>query len=461
MPGPRGSRLFGTGVLFRRDLLGTLLGGMRDYGDTVRYEVLPLVRPLRETLVVAHHPDDVRQVLARTERSLTKRTIGFEVLAEMVGLGLLTTEGEVWRRQRRTLQPLFTPRRVTRYAALMAEEADRLELPPEGGVVDLNLAMRRYTLRVVGKALFSEDIDDTVPALHRLVPRLSDLTVRRTFQLARIPLRFPTPRNLAVRRIKAQEYAIVDRILARVSDADSDDLLTRLRAARDPETGEGLSEQEIRDQVLVFLLAGHETTSGALTFALHLLGRHPEEQEAVAAEVASVSGGTPGPDDVPRLVRTRAALLEAMRLYPPAYLTERRTVEETIIGGHAVPGGVMVLVAPWSTHRHPEFWPDPERFDPGRFVGEHERPHYAYFPFGGGPRACVGEHFALLEATILLAGLLSRYRVAALEPELAVEPLITLRPRGSVWARLAPRRGHSQTAGGVGFDVPGNPSKYR
>ena len=439
MPGPRGNRVIGTGLMFQQDLLGTLLSGLREHGDVVRYEVFPGVRPLHHTLVVAHHPDDVRRVLTQTERAFSKRTIGFQVLAEMLGLGLLTTEGDVWRRQRRTVQPLFTPRTISRYAALMSEEATRLELAP--GAVDLNLAMRRYTLRVVGRALFSEDIDDTVPALHRLVPRLSDVTVRRTFQMLRVPLRVPTPRNLRARQLRREEYAIVDRILARPSDTEPDDLLTRLRAARDPETGDPLTEQEIADQILVFLLAGHETTAGALTFTLHLLGRHPAEQEAVAAEVAEVLDGrpAPSPDDLPRLAHTKAALLEGLRLYPPAYLTERLTTEPVTIGGYAVPPGVMVLVAPWSTHRHPEFWPDPERFDPGRFLGEQDRAHYAYFPFGGGPRGCVGEHFAMLEATILLATLLARYRVTALEPELAVEPLVTLRPVGPVRASLAPR----------------------
>ena len=443
MPGPPRRKVLGNGLRFRQDLLGALLDDMRDYGDLVRYDILPGVKPLHVTLLAAHHPDDVRAVLTQTERALSKQTVGIRVLTDLLGEGLLTTDGDTWRRQRRIVQPLFTRRTIDRYAELMAEEAARLELSP--GVHELNLAMRRYTLRVVGRALFSEDIDDTVAELHTLVPRVSDVAMRRTFQLFRVPLRVPTPRNLAARRVRREEYAIVDRIIARASGsgepAARDDLLTRLRAARDPETGEGLSEQEIRDQILVFLMAGHETTAGALTATLHLLGRHPEEQEAVAAEVAEVVAGRPAPlpEDLPRLVRTRAALLEGMRLYPPAYLTERITREPVSLGHYVVPPGVMVFVAPWTTHRHPAFWPDPERFDPSRFVGEHDRPSYAYFPFGGGPRACVGEHFAVLEATILLAVVLGRYRVTAVEPDLRVEPLVTLRPVGSVRVKLESR----------------------
>lgn len=445
IPGPPGNGFLGSALLFQKELLGTLTDGLHRYGDVVRYEVLPGIKRLRQTLVMAHHPDDVRTVLTQTERTLSKDTLGFRVLAETLGLGLLTTEGPTWKRQRRTVQPLFTPRTINRYAELMASEATRLELAE--GVLDLDLAMRRYTLRVVGKALFSEDIDDTVPALHRLVPQLSDITMRRTFQLVRVPLGVPTPRNWAVRKVLRAQDRIIDRILtgSPASPDGRDDLLTRLRAARDPETGEPLSDQEIRDQILVFLMAGHETTAVALTATLHLLGRHPAEQEAVVAELAEVLAGrpAPSPEDLPRLVRTRAALLEAMRLYPPAYLTERITTTEMSIGGYAVPPGVIVMVAPWTTHRHPEFWPEPERFDPSRFVpgqdrlvGAPDRPHYAYFPFGGGPRGCVGEHFAMLEATVLLAALLAKYQVTAVQPELPMVPLITLRPSGPVPVRL-------------------------
>ncbi len=451
IPGPPGNGFLGSAARFQKDLLGTLTDGHREYGDLVRYEVLPGIPRLGVTLVVAHHPDDVRTVLTQTERGLSKDTLGFRVLAEMLGRGLLTTEGATWKRQRRTVQPLFTPRTINRYAELMAAEATRLDLPD--GDFDLDLAMRRYTLRVVGRALFSEDIDDTVPALHKLVPELSDITVRRTFQPFRVPLNVPTPRNLAARRVLRQQDAIVRRILtgaaagagveaeAAARGAGTDDLLTRLRAARDPETGEPLSAEEIRDQVLVFLLAGHETTAVALTATLHLLGNHPDEQDKIAAELAEALAGrpAPSPEDLPRLVRTRAALCEAMRLYPPAYLTERVTATELHLGGHLLPPGVIVMVAPWTTHRHPEFWPDPERFDPSRFVGDHGRPHYAYFPFGGGPRGCVGEHFAMLEATVLLATVLVKHQVTALRPELPMQPLITLRPTAPVPAHLTPR----------------------
>jgi cytochrome P450 len=439
MPGPKGNPFVGMALEFRRGVLPTLLRGFHEYGDLVAYRFGPARGPMRQFGVAAHHPDLVQQVLTESERTYGKDTLGFQILSDLLGRGLLTTEGELWRRQRRTLAPLFTPRRVAHYADLMRDEADRLvrESPPtadpagratgprDGGQHDLHALMMRYTLRVVGRALFGEDVDEAIPALRTLVPLGGRLTQQRTLQFVRFPLGWPTPRNRRMRTVRAAQYEIVDRILARHTSAanTTDDLVTRLQAARDPDTGAPLSAGEIRDQVLVFLLAGHETTAGALTFTLHLLGRHPELQEKAV-----------GDDQL-----LRASLLEGMRLFPPAYLTERITLADTAIGGFDVPRGTLVVVSPWVTHRHPAYWPEPERFDPYRFVGEHDRPRYAYFPFGGGPRSCIGEHFAMLEAEILLRSLLNRYRVESLGTDVELAAHVTLRPAGPVLARLHSR----------------------
>jgi cytochrome P450 len=339
----------------------------------------------------------------------------------------------------------------------MAEEAARIAGDPRAGAgdepVDLHLLMLRYTLRVVGRALFGDAIEDLVPVLHDLVPAVSDATMRRTFQLRQSPMHRRTPRNIRPRRLRAREYAVIDEILSRSSATGDtsydgrDDLVTRLRAARDPETGDALSEAEIRDQALIFLMAGHETTAGALTFTLHLLGRHQAFQERVGEEVAAVLGERPAPEpddcvDMARLPLTRAALLEGMRLYPSAHITERLTLQPLTLAGHDLPARTLVAVSPWSTQRHPRFWPDPSEFDPERFLDEaavKARPRYAYFPFGGGPRSCVGEHFAMLEAVILLAALLRRYEVTSLTDRLEISPMITLRPKGAVPVLLTDR----------------------
>lgn len=450
IPGPAGGWLLGNATAFRRDLLGHLTRGMHEYGDVVGYELGPRHTPFRINIVAAHAPADVQQVLAQTERTFTKDTLAFRAMAEMMGSGLLTTEGDGWRRQRRMVQPLFTPKRVAGYANLMAEESSRAadEAPADGAEVDLHLLMMRYALRVVGRALFGNDIDDMVPVLGPLVPEVSSVTRRRIFSPLSLPLRYPTPGNRHARALRRAEYAVVDEILGRSPspdepgyDPERDDLVTRLRQARDPETGEPISADEIRDQALIFLLAGHETTAGALTFTLHLLGRHPDIQDEVAAEVRAVLGNEPAPtaDHLQQLPLTRAALLEGMRLFPSAHATERTTAAEVEIGGYAVPPGRVVLVSPWTTHRHPRYWPDPLRFDPTRFMVTTDRPRYAYFPFGGGPRSCVGEHFALLEAVVLLATLLRRWRVISSRADLPVTPNITLRPVGEVPVRFARR----------------------
>jgi len=427
IPGPAGHPILGMGPAFRRDPLCCMLDGFREYGDLVAYPFGPRRGPLRRVAVAAYHPDYVHQVLTTTGPAFGRQTVGFSTLAEVLGRGLLTTEGEVWRRQRRTLQPLFTRRRVAGYTELMCAEAERAVAEGAGGAaVDLHALMQRYALRVVGRALFGEDIEEIIGELQPLVPALSDLVMQRTTQVMRMPLDWPTLRNRRLSRLRDTEYALVDRILAERADpaaVSSDDLLSRLYAARDPDTGLPLSAQEIRDQVLVFLMAGHETTAGALTFTLYLLGRDPEIQEKAAAD--------------PELAR--AALLEGMRLYPPAYATERMALADTEIAGYLVPRGTAVFLSSWVTHRHPVFWPEPDRFDPQRFLGDQDRPRYAYFAFGGGPRSCIGEHFALLEATVLLQALLSRYRVVALDAELPVAPLVTLRPAAPVRARLSPR----------------------
>jgi cytochrome P450 len=406
----------------RRDMLGTLLAGFRGHGDLVAYRFGPARGPLRRAAVAAHHPDQVHQVF--TGGAFGRGATAFEVLAEVVGRGLLTADGEMWRRQRRTLQPLFTPRRVAGYAELMTAEAARVVDDPDvraGSVVDLHLLMLRYTLRVVGRALFGDEIDDMVPVLHRLMPVSSDLTLARSLQIARLPLSWPTPRNRRLAGTRRELCALVDGVLAR--HAGTEDMVSLLRAARDPETGQPLSAREIRDQVMIFLLAGQETTAGALTFTLHQLGRHPEIQDRVAGDEGLC----------------RAALMEGMRLYPPAYLTQRLTTEDVPLGGYLLPRATLVMVSAWVTHRHPAFWPDPSRFDPARFTGAQNRPRYAYFPFGGGPRSCIGEHFALLEATILLRALLDRYRVETLDAVPALAPLVSLRPAAPIRARLTPR----------------------
>jgi cytochrome P450 len=420
---------------FRRDFLGAMPDGFREYGDVVTYHFGPRHGPsaVSGDVVMAHHPDDIHKVLT-SPQEFSRRTSAYEILRDLIGEGMLTSDGDVWKRQRRTVQPLFTPRRVAGYTELMADEAARIADEAAAGgesVVDLSELMQRYTVRVIGRAIFGDDIDEVIPELQKLAPVLGDLAMSRAMQLVKLPLNWPTPQSRRFTRMRAAQYAIVDRILARraeVAGEERDDLISRLYAARDPETGLGLSAGEIRDQVFVLLLAGHETSASALTFTLHLLGRHPEVQDRIAAE-----GGRHDGEFV------RAAIMEGMRLYPPAYNLERLAESDVTLSGYRLPAGTKVVLSPWVTHRHPDFWPEPERFRPDRFLGRQERPRYAYFPFGGGPRSCIGEHLAMLESTVLLSALLARFRVRALDERPRMTPMITLRPAGPVRAVLTAR----------------------
>jgi cytochrome P450 len=484
VPGPPASFLTGNAVALRRDLLGEFVRDRARYGDLVRYQIGPRP-PLGRTFLVAHHPDDVRLILSQTGRTLTKNTAMFRSAGDVLGHSLLTDDGPGYRRERRIVQPLFTARQVRSYAPLMLQEAlstaDALADdgigPTDGQQVDLHLLAMHYTLRVVGRTLFGDDFEQLVPVFDVLMPEAGDAIRRRGLQVAQVPMRWPTLRNRRPRRLHRELQALVEEVLA--SSARSglghgrDDLVGRLYDAADPAADmlqprvpchdspadgddgpaggddgsaggdaspAGLTAQEVRDHALVFLLAGHETTATALTSTLHLLGCHPRVQDDVAAELDAVLGeGRLRLEHVERLLVTRAALQEAMRLYPPAYAFDRVTTAPLHLAGHLVPPGTVVAASPWSTHRHPRFWPDPERFDPARFLGEQERPRYAWFPFGGGPRGCVGEHFAMLEATILLVALLRRHTVTAEPGTLHVRPGVTLHPVGTVPAVLTPR----------------------
>lgn len=442
VPGPKGGPLFGVARELRRDLFGMLLEGFRRYGDLVLYRAGPARGPswMRRDTVAVFHPDGVRQVLS-DEQVFTRRTASLGVLGELFGENLVTTTGQVWRRQKRTLQPLFTPRHVERYAALMRVEArtvcDQAFLPDRD--VDLAKVMERYALKILGRTLF-QDVrgidDDTVAALGRLVPVVGGLVQSRAVQVVRLPLAWPTARNRRFVKTRAELYSIVERVLAgragrRAAIDGADDLLGRLQQAREPGTGKPLSAQEVRDQALIFLIAGHTTTSNALASTLHLLARNPEIQAQVAE--SAVIPATPDGDLV------LAAVQEGLRLCPPSYAIGRRVLTDTEIDGHAISAGTNVLVSPWITHRHPEFWPQPERFDPMRFVGRHQRAQYAYFPFGGGARSCIGRHFAMLEATIVVREILSAYKLVALDGDIPRAQQLSLRPSGPVRVRCQRR----------------------
>jgi cytochrome P450 len=447
-PRPRANRLLGFALELQRDQLRTYERAMREYGDMVRLVVGP--PGVRFDLYCAFHPDGVQRVLAGSREGYSKQTPGYREIAAAIGQGLLTSEGQMWQRQRRLIQPLFTRKQISTYATLMADEAGRTADRWDRGDaqrvrVDAHSEMIRLTLRVVGRAIFGGDVEHATDVIRRTFPVLTRHTFRRAMAPVAPPAAWPTPGNLRAARAQRELYALVDDLIARrrAAGIGGEDLLSRLLDARDPETGTRMEIQQIRDEALIFLLAGHETTSNALTFTLQLLGRHPDEQQRVADEVADVLGArAPTAQDVPALRRTAMALKEAMRLYPPLYALARRAERADEIGGYRIPPGSLMVVSQWATHRHPRIWKDPAAFSPDRFTPEQEatRHRYAYFPFGGGPRACIGSHFALQEAQIALAVLLQRYRIRAPLASVALDTTgMTLRPKGRVPIEFARR----------------------
>jgi cytochrome P450 len=440
--------MLGWALELRRDQARTYERAMRERGDVVRLSVGP--PGLRFDLYCVFHPDGVRTVLAGSREVYSKGNRGFQQIAEAFGRGLLTSEGALWQRQRRLIQPLFTRNQVASYAEVVTAEvaavAGRWErVARDGRNVDANAEMVGLALRVVGRAIFGDDVAKASAVLDSSFPLLNRRVLRRTMSPLVVPASWPTPDNRRAARAQRALYAVVDDLIAqRERDgAVGDDLVSRLLRARDSDSGGAMDLQQVRDEALIFLLAGHETTSTVLTFTLHLLGRHPSEQRLVHDEIDAVLGGRPPTAaDVAALERTTMAIKEAMRLYPPAYAVSRLAEREQEVGGYTIPAGSYVLVSQFATHRHPRFWEDAETFDPGRFTAEREaeRHRYAYFPFGGGPRACIGLHFAMLEATIAIALLLQRFAIHSEQDDVPLDTHgITLRPGRAVPIRLTAR----------------------
>lgn len=461
-PQVAGGSLLGMVAELRDDTLGAYLRAHRDHGDVVRFPVGP--PGLRAYLYAVFSADGVQQILGTDAANFRKENAVYAEIRASVGNGLLTSQDEDYVFQRRLVQPLFTRRRVDGYAAAIHTEAaataDRWAARPDA-TVDVAAEMAEFALRAISRILFGADLDETVEVVRRCFPILGEHVLQRGANPFRTPRSWPTAANRRAAAAQRELYAICDRIIAerkaaapgpdgagaRADDgagagaAEPDDMMTMLIRAQD-EDGSTLDAQAVRDQVLVFLLAGHETTATALAFALHLLALNPKAQEKAQAEVDEVLGGrAPRADDRDRLTYLTMVLKEAMRLYPSVAIMGRKAVADTEIDGYRIPAGADVYVSAYATHRHPDYWTDPETFDPERFTPEAEaaRPRYAFFPFGGGPRACIGQHFAMLEATLALATLLQRFSLTAVDTEVPLELGMTMRAAAPVRVKLTPR----------------------
>ncbi|MEX1162821.1 MAG: cytochrome P450 [Nitriliruptor sp.] len=416
------------------------------YGDVFASRFPGWVPGVPSMLVYVCQADAAREILTDTRR-FVKRSPVYDEMAAALGDGLLTTEGEVWRGQRRTLQPLFTRKRIDRYTDAFLAATTVVSDGWDGrGEVELVDEMEKVTLGSVSRALFGTDVTDEVAPIVAATDELSQITVQRGMSPFAPPRWLPTPENRRIQRLEGDLRDRITRIVERAAarSAGGDDLVARLLDVTDPETGEHLDREEILEQSLIFLLAGYDTTSTALAFTLQELSARPELQRAVRDEIRTVVGDRqPGAEDARGLDLTQRCLLEAMRLHPPAYITSRAATEDTAIAGFDIPAGTVVSPVFAELHRNESYWPDPDRFDPDRFLPEavKARDRYAYLPFGGGPRSCIGEHFAILEATLALAVLLRRWEVTTDGGAIPMRYGITQRSDAPVRATIAPVTG--------------------
>ncbi|WP_280183845.1 cytochrome P450 [Nocardia cyriacigeorgica] len=432
-----GSWLFGSTMDLIRDPLGASVRGFRECGDVARFELGP--PGLRRELYLINHPDGAAQILnAGTSRNFRKDGISYGPVRELFGNGLLTAQDDDWQRQRRFIQPFFTPKSVDSYAGIMADLVDRTvaewRAVPDR-LIDLRAEMGRLTLDIAGRILFGEDAASMVGAVRTSFPVLGRAVLRRAMSPVHAPLSWPTPANRRIKQAQNDIGEICEELIARRRAAaePGSDLIGRLVSARSGD--EALDDDEIRDQVKIFLLAGHETTATALMFAFRLLGMNARAQRRLWNEVRQVPAGAPrDARTAGELVYTTMVLKETTRLYPSAPFVVRKCVDEAEICGYRTPAGADLSIATWVIHHREDLWPDPERFDPQRFAPDDDQRRHklAWMPFAFGPRGCIGQRFAMFEAAIVLAGLAREFEFVTPPGDLPISADLVLHPTGEV-----------------------------
>jgi cytochrome P450 len=439
--GPKGRLFFGSGPDLARDQIGFYTRCAREYGDLV-----PLSLGPRHALLV-YHPDAIEEVLVTRSRDFVKSP-GVRLLSGLLGDGLLLSEGDTWLRQRRLVQPAFHRQRLAGYGEVMAAFTERhMAGWRDGEVRDAHAEMMTLTQAIVAKTLFDAEVTDESYEIGRASHVLArDFGARLGSLLNQLlPRWLPTPRNLRARRAIRRLDEVVYRMIAarRHGGEDRGDLLSILLQAQDADDGSRMTDRQVRDEVMTLFMAGHETTAVALSWTWYLLAQHPEIDARLAAELDTVLGDrAPGVADLPQLRYTEMVVSEAMRLYPPAYAMGRQAARPSEVAGQALAPGVIVILPIWVVQRDPRWFDDPAAFRPERWAGDLARrvPRFAYFPFGGGPRQCIGNGFAMMEAVLVLATIARRFRLA-LEPGQRITPTayVTARPEPGPRMRLARR----------------------
>lgn len=439
--GPKGNFLLGVMPEFNRDSLAFLERLARDYGDIVR------TRFFYVPAYFLYHPDHIEQVLATNSRNFIKplsfRTPFFQ---RLVGNGLLTSEGEFWRRQRRLAQPAFHRERIAAYAQVMVKDTEEmLATWRDGEIRDTHRDMMRLTMEIVTHTLFNanvaDDADRVARALGVLVEPFSSQATLKWI----LDNRLPTPANRRFHKVAAQLDEVIYRIIGQRRGAgkeDQGDLLSMLLQAHD-EDGSQMTDKQLRDEVITLFLAGQETTALTLIWSWYLLALHPDVESRLWQELDEVLGGrAPVAADMPQLKFTEMVAKESMRLYPPAYVIGREVAEACEIGGYQFPKGMQVFMPTWVVQRDPRFFDSPKEFKPERWTPEftNSLPKYAYFPFGGGPRVCIGNAFAMMEIVLLLATIAQKFRFTLVSKHpVELQPAMSLRPRNGIRMKVERR----------------------
>jgi cytochrome P450 len=443
--GPQGNLIMGNAMDLQRNILDFVTDVHRNYGSPARVRLLPNYYGY-----LLSDPANYKHILQENAATYSKEVLHFDILSLLIGRSVVTLNGNLWKRRRKMAQPAFHRQRINALTTTMTDITARMltewDAAPENNIVDIEAEMTRLTLRIASKTLlnveFEGDFDSVGLAFAEVNKFMSSRWVN---PFALWTAKIPTPGNRgyrdAMRTLDQAVYGIIAE--RRRTGEDPGDLLSMLLAATDENTGETLDDLELRDEVMTILIAGHETSSTALTWTWYLLSQNPEAEEKLHRELKTVlNGRMPTVEDLKSLPYTAMVFSEAMRLYPPAYVIGRKALLEDRIDGNEIPRGANLYLVPWVTHRREDLWDRPLDFDPERFTDERSagRPQYAYVPFGGGPRRCIGDSFAETESRLILAAVAQKYRpVLCADQKVDPKPLVTIRPRYGMRMRLERR----------------------
>jgi len=432
-PGPKGWPFLGSLLEMRKNPMTLMMQAALGYGGIAQIKLGP------ERAFLVSDPDFLKYVYQDHVKNFVKQTKAWRMFRLIFGEGLLTSDGELWRRQRRLMQPSFHREKIAGFTQVMSAATQTMleawKAVSPGTPLDISPEMMRLTLQIVGETLLGINMSADSEIVSRALPILLEETSYQVRRLVRLPMAFPSPRHLRFRRALAEMKGVGMRVIqARKAHPEkAADLLEMLMDAKDEENGKSMSTEQLLDEVLTIFVAGHETTANALTWTWYLLSQNPEVEKKFFKEIdEALQGKTPVFEDLPKLQYVERVFKEGLRLYPPAWFVGRLVLEDDEIGGYSIPAGSMVFLSPYVTHHSPRIWKDPERFDPDRFLPENfsKMHRFAYIPFGAGPRQCIGNHFAIMEAQIILASIAQKYRLKLVPGQrIEKDPMITLRPK--------------------------------